>query len=106
MDPTNTEYICEQAYQCLLLNRTTEAVRYYKSASKMDEKSIDSLIGLLQCKLLNDEKDVDEQIDSLEEFHKETGMSIVCYDNYFFVYFKKNNLIQFKTLKFKSSLIK
>ncbi|CAG2120929.1 unnamed protein product, partial [Medioppia subpectinata] len=41
----------------------------------MDETSIMGLTGLLHCQLIEGQKGVEEQLDSLEEFNKATGMS-------------------------------
>ena len=55
----------------------SDAQRHYRSATKMDENSIDGLTGLLHCQLIEGQKGVEEQLDSLEEFNKATGMSKV-----------------------------
>ncbi|CAG2117267.1 unnamed protein product, partial [Medioppia subpectinata] len=73
LDPTNIVIICEHAFQCMLLNRMTDAQRHYKNATKMDETSIMGLTGLLHCQLIEGQKGVEEQLDSLEEFNKATG---------------------------------
>lgn len=43
----------------------------------MDENSIEGLTGLLYCQILEGQKGVEEQLDSLEEFNKSTGMTKV-----------------------------
>ncbi len=78
LDPTNPSNICEQAFLCRLLDRMSEAQRHYKNASKIDLDSIQSLTGLLHCQLIEGQKGIEEQLESLEEFHKSTGMSMVC----------------------------
>lgn len=55
----------------------SEAQRHYRNATKMDEHSIEGLTGLLHCQLIEGQKGVEEQLDSLEEFNKLTGMSKV-----------------------------
>jgi len=50
----------------------TDAMRHYRNATKMDETSIIGLTGLLHCQLLEGQKGVEEQLDSLEEFNKAT----------------------------------
>ncbi|XP_054157238.1 tetratricopeptide repeat protein 21B-like [Oppia nitens] len=75
LDPTNIVYVCEHAFQCMLLNRMSDAQRHYKSATKLDENSIVGLIGLLHCQLIEEQTGVEDQLESLEEFNKATGMS-------------------------------
>lgn len=55
----------------------TDAQRHYRSATKMDESSIIGLTGLLHCQLLDGQMGVEEQLDSLEEFNKATGLNKV-----------------------------
>ncbi|KAF5302439.1 hypothetical protein FQR65_LT08528 [Abscondita terminalis] len=48
----NITYMSELAYQCILAENVKDAVRLYKSASKIDDSSLDVLIGMTICELL------------------------------------------------------
>jgi hypothetical protein len=63
----------------------TDAQRHYRNATKMDETSIIGLTGLLHCQLLDGQKGVEEQLDSLEEFNKATGLNkvFIKFDNHY-----------------------
>ncbi|KAF5300446.1 hypothetical protein FQA39_LY02245 [Lamprigera yunnana] len=51
--PRNVPYIAELANHCLLMENLKEAKRLYKSAMKLDESSLDVLIGAAFCELLS-----------------------------------------------------
>ncbi|KAK4881230.1 hypothetical protein RN001_004549 [Aquatica leii] len=48
----NITYMAELAYQCILAGNIKDAVRLYKSAAKIDDSSLDVLIGMTLCELL------------------------------------------------------
>lgn len=77
LDPKNADYVCEVAHECVQLGWISEARRHFRNATKLDETSLSGLTGLLHCGILENESGLDEQLDSLEEFHKATGMSTV-----------------------------
>ena len=52
----------------------------------MDENSIQGLTGLIYCQIIEGQLGVEEQLDSLEEFNKSTGMSKVRAMDYSIVY--------------------
>lgn len=78
LEPLNIDYNCELGYQCMLMGRMSDAQRHYRNTTKMHETDIKGLTGLLHCQLLENQKGVEEQLESLEEFHKATDMSAVC----------------------------
>ncbi|KAI2804077.1 Tetratricopeptide repeat protein 21B [Blomia tropicalis] len=92
LDPTNIDYICEQATQCILLKRYQDAERHYRNASKMDPTHIKPMTGLLKAQLMEYEwKESDpqlnnssirnalekiyEEIDHLAEFNRTNGLT-------------------------------
>ncbi|KAJ8985639.1 hypothetical protein NQ317_015135 [Molorchus minor] len=47
----NAEIVVELGYQALLSQKTKEAIRFFRSATKIDETSLNALIGLSLCEL-------------------------------------------------------
>ena len=45
LEPGRAEYLVEVAYQNLLKERTREAMKFYKAATKQDEASMEALSG-------------------------------------------------------------
>ena len=45
LEPNNAEYKTELGYQLLLKNKAKEAMKYYRSAMKLDETSVAALTG-------------------------------------------------------------
>lgn len=68
IDSTSSVAMAEVGYQNLLRGRVKEAQRYYKSATKLDESSIQALSGIISCQLLDKQFDIaKEQLDFLKE---------------------------------------
>ncbi|XP_027204714.2 tetratricopeptide repeat protein 21B-like isoform X2 [Dermatophagoides pteronyssinus] len=94
LDPTNIDYICENAFQWALLKRFQESERHYKNAMKINPADSKPISGLLMTKLMQHDHDlmdgnvgeddklnlykVYEEIDQLEEFNRTTtGLTTV-----------------------------
>ena len=45
LEPGRAEYLVEVAYQNLLKEKTREALKFYKAATKQDEASMEALSG-------------------------------------------------------------
>ena len=68
IDSTSSVAMAEVGYQNLLRGRVKEAVRYYKTATKLDESSILALSGIISCQLQDEQFDIaKEQLDFLKE---------------------------------------
>ncbi|KAF0296470.1 Tetratricopeptide repeat protein 21B [Amphibalanus amphitrite] len=73
LEPGRAEYLVEVAYQNLLKEKTREALKFYKAATKQDEASMEALSGIITCQLIDGDHQVAQQ--SLE-FLKETQKSL------------------------------
>lgn len=67
--PKNSDYINELGYQCLLQEKIKEAAKLFKSATKISDASVDALIGLTLCELIQNGKS--EQTKNQVEFLRE-----------------------------------
>lgn len=69
LSPANTEYITELGYQSIMLNRHKEAVKYFRSAIKLDDSSLEALCGLTLCQMAESgaTDQVKQQIEFLNE---------------------------------------
>ncbi|RWS30449.1 tetratricopeptide repeat protein 21B-like protein [Leptotrombidium deliense] len=76
LEQSNAEYYCELGFQSILTGKLNDAQRHYKNARKADEHSVDAMVGLLHCALLEDDPSASEQIETMQEFHKSTGMGV------------------------------
>lgn len=67
--PTNTAYITELGYQFIMLQRYKEAVKYFRSAIKLDDSSLEALCGLTLCQMSDTgtTDQVKQQIEFLSE---------------------------------------
>lgn len=74
ISPNNADYINELGYQCLLQGKIKEALKCYKSATKINDSSIDALMGLTLCEL--SQNGVSEQIRNQVEFLLELDESV------------------------------
>lgn len=66
LEPRNSDFISELGYQSLLQRKIKDATRFYKSAAKVNEASIEALIGLTLCELA--ENGITDQIHHQMEF--------------------------------------
>lgn len=69
LDPTSADFMTELGYQCLLQGKQKEAVRLYRSATKVDDSSVSALLGLTLCQL--SESGANDQVRQQVEFLRE-----------------------------------
>ena len=68
IDSTSSVAMAEVGYQNLLRGRVKEAQRYYKTATKLDESSVQALSGIISCQILDKQYGIaKEQLDFLKE---------------------------------------
>lgn len=69
MSPGNADYITEMGYHSILLGRYKEAIKYFRSATKLDDSSILALCGLTLCQLteFGSNEQVQQQVEFLNE---------------------------------------
>ena len=68
IDSTSSVAMAEVGCQNLLRGRVKEAQRYYRSATKLDESSVQALSGIISCQLQDRQFDIaKEQLDFLKE---------------------------------------
>lgn len=61
MDPLNADYAIEIGNQYLMLGQIEEAYKMYQEANSLDSAKLDSITGMIECKLLQDDIDDAEQ---------------------------------------------
>nr|XP_022900469.1 tetratricopeptide repeat protein 21B-like [Onthophagus taurus]XP_022900470.1 tetratricopeptide repeat protein 21B-like [Onthophagus taurus]XP_022900471.1 tetratricopeptide repeat protein 21B-like [Onthophagus taurus] len=82
--PGCNEFLTEMGYQCLLQNNFKEASYYFKSVLKLNDSSIDALIGSSLCELLENVNkknlnNVNDQIDFLMELQEREIPAVLFY---------------------------
>ena len=74
IDSTSSVAMAEVGCQNLLRGRVKEAQRYYRSATKLDESSVQALSGIISCQLQDRQFDIaKEQLDFLKEIQGGPG---------------------------------
>lgn len=78
---SNAEYQSELGYQAILLGRTKEAVKYFRSATKLDDSSMLALCGLTLCQMAESgaSEQVQQQIEFLNEIQTTNDNSMLMY---------------------------
>jgi tetratricopeptide repeat protein 21B len=56
-EPLNADYAIELGNQYLMLGQVDEAYKLYQEASSLDESKLESITGMIECKLLQDDID-------------------------------------------------
>lgn len=79
ISPNNADYINELGYQCLLQEKIREAVKHFKSATKISDTSVNALIGLTLCEYLQNGKteQTRQQIEFLLELDDQSPVLLV-----------------------------
>lgn len=71
--PKNADYINELGYQCLWQEKIREASKLFKSATKISDASVNALIGLTLCELMQNGKSeqTKHQVEFLTELEED-----------------------------------
>lgn len=79
--PNNTEYITELGFQNYLLGKTKEAMRLYKSATKINDSSVTALIGMTLCEMAesSNKEHARQQVEFLVEFQENVSSPILLF---------------------------
>ena len=105
LDPQNSHYLCEQAYQLQLLEEFGSAIPLYQSASKLDEGNLSAIHGLIKIKILQSQfKEARQELEFLSEIQSSLGssMELTFLQALLAWYFDKN---QTKTLEYLSECL-
>ncbi|KAL7035416.1 hypothetical protein ACKWTF_008359 [Chironomus riparius] len=75
--PTNSNYLTELGFECILLKQVKNAVKFFRNATKIDDNSIQALCGLTMCQLLDSgySTQVSQQIEFLSEIQGNNNKS-------------------------------
>ncbi|XP_053697755.1 tetratricopeptide repeat protein 21B-like [Sabethes cyaneus] len=66
IDPNNAEFITELGFQCIMRKKFKDASKWFKTASKIDDTSLNALCGLTLCQIT--ESGISEQVFQQIEF--------------------------------------
>ncbi|XP_023227553.1 tetratricopeptide repeat protein 21B-like [Centruroides sculpturatus] len=76
LDTLNADYVTELGHQCLFQGKLRESMKFYRNASKLDESSVDALLGVIHCQILEGQMEAaSQQLELLKEIHKSTGLT-------------------------------
>ncbi|XP_057279730.1 tetratricopeptide repeat protein 21B isoform X2 [Pezoporus wallicus] len=74
--PDNAEFATELGYQMILQGKVKEALKWYKTAMRLDETSVPALTGIIRCQLIQGQlEDVEQQLEFLNEIQQSIGKS-------------------------------
>lgn len=84
LDPLNSQYMTEQAYQLMLLGDYDQAYQYNNEASKLDEQNIAALQGRIRCKIYQGNySEAEQELEFLAEIQNSLGDMQESTDIYF-----------------------
>ncbi|XP_061734928.1 tetratricopeptide repeat protein 21B isoform X2 [Nerophis ophidion] len=73
---SNSDIATELGYLMVLLGKTKEAMKWYKTAMTLDETSLPALTGIIKCQLMEGRlEDADQQLEFLTEIQQSIGKS-------------------------------
>lgn len=81
LSPQKAEYLTELGFQAILQNRYKDAVKHFRSATKLDDSSVQALCGLTVCQMAESgaSEQVKQQIEFLSEIQGTTKNSLLLY---------------------------
>lgn len=81
MSPHNSDYLAEVGYQLILNGKHKDAVKYFRSATKVDDSSLGSLCGLTLCQMAESpsSEQVMQQIEFLNEIQGTAKNPLLLY---------------------------
>uniref|UniRef100_A0A8B9G8L9 Tetratricopeptide repeat domain 21B n=1 Tax=Amazona collaria TaxID=241587 RepID=A0A8B9G8L9_9PSIT len=72
----NAEFATELGYQMILQGKVKEALKWYKTAMRLDETSVPALTGIIRCQLIQGQlEDAEQQLEFLNEIQQSIGKS-------------------------------
>ncbi|XP_061199524.1 tetratricopeptide repeat protein 21B isoform X2 [Neopsephotus bourkii] len=72
----NAEFATELGYQMILQGKVKEALKWYKTAMRLDETSVPALTGIIRCQLIQGQlEDAEQQLEFLNEIQHSIGKS-------------------------------
>ncbi|KAM9549015.1 tetratricopeptide repeat protein 21B isoform 2-T2 [Guaruba guarouba] len=72
----NAEFATELGYQMILQGKVKEALKWYKTAMRLDETSVPALTGIIRCQLIQGQlEDAEQQLEFLKEIQQTIGKS-------------------------------
>lgn len=79
LSPNNADYITELGHHAVLLGRLSQATKYFRSATKLDDSAIDALCGLTLCQIIESgpSEQVNQQIEFLNELQGNTKIPLL-----------------------------
>ena len=80
-DPVNADYAIEQGRQLIMLGKVEQAYRAFQEASSLDESKLESIAGMIECKLLQEDfDDAENQIEFVNVMQQTIGRTpIIAY---------------------------
>lgn len=70
LDPNKVEYIVELGYQCILLKKAEDGLRYFNNALKLDEANVPALLGTVHCLIFENADKAKEKLNSFQLMNK------------------------------------
>ena len=77
-DPLNADYAIEQGRQFIMLEQVEDAYKAFQEASSLDESKLESIAGMIECKLLQEDfDDAENQIEFVKVMQETIGKTPV-----------------------------
>lgn len=80
-EPLNADFAIEEGRQLVMMGRIDDAYRAFQEASSLDEAKLESIAGMIECKLLQDDfDDAENQIEFVNVMQQTIGRTpIIAY---------------------------
>ncbi len=80
-DPLKADYCIEQGNQLLMLGESESAYKLFEEASSLDQSKVESITGMIECKLIQNEiDDAAEQVEFVNVMQESVGRTpIIAY---------------------------
>ncbi|KAG1679081.1 Tetratricopeptide repeat protein 21B [Nymphon striatum] len=76
LDSSNADYVTEVGTQYVLQGRLRDAIKQFHAATKLNQTSVQALIGIIMCQIMQDQTEsAEQQLEFLKELQQTVGVS-------------------------------
>jgi len=80
LNPSNSPYLTEQAYQLTLMQEYAQAFQLYQKAAELDENNMEALYGMIYCRIKQNQlEDIEDQLQFVAELESTKSKALYTF---------------------------
>eukprot|EP00826_Nyctotherus_ovalis_P013769 TRINITY_DN1376_c0_g6_i1.p1 TRINITY_DN1376_c0_g6~~TRINITY_DN1376_c0_g6_i1.p1 ORF type:complete len:1241 (-),score=463.36 TRINITY_DN1376_c0_g6_i1:317-4039(-) len=95
LNPSNSLYLTEQAYQLTLMQEYAQAFQLYQKAAELDETNMSALYGMIYCRIRQNQlDDIEDQLQFVTELESTASKALYSFYKAMILFRRDNNLTE------------